>query len=131
MPAASAAASFCLIASSDRPNRERSIRSEIEHRDDQHRERDADVDAVVGELHVGGRRLALHRQRHLLVAEPLEDVEQRERIGEHREREVVPAQPERRIADQHAGERRRPSMPIGMPIHGVTSETCTRSSVTV
>ena len=121
MPAASAASSFCLIASSDRPKRERSIVQRDEHRDDQQHERDHDVDAVVRELHVRGRRLALHRQRHLLVAEPLEDVEQRERVGEHREREVVAAQPERRIADEQRRRRRRPACPSGMPNQGVTS----------
>ena len=83
-----------------------------QHRAEQHAERDEGVGAVVGELHVGDRVLAHHRQRHFLVAQPLEDVEQRERIGEHGEREIVAAQAEGRQADgkardpaEHGGDR--------------------------
>ena len=74
-----------------------------QQRNHQQRQRQHDIDAPVGELHVQGRRLALHRQRQLLIAEPLEHVEDRQRIGEHRQREIMAAQAEGRIADQRPG----------------------------
>ena len=55
-------------------------------------------------MHVEKRRLALHRQRQFLVAEPLEHVERRQRVGEHRQREIVAAQAEGRIADDRPGD---------------------------
>ena len=64
--------------------------------------RDHHVVALIGELHKGDRILALHRQRDFLITEPLEHVEHGERVGEHRQREVMPAQAECRDADQHA-----------------------------
>ncbi len=71
----------------------------------QHQEADGDRDigAVVAELHVASGCRALHRQRHLLVAEPFEDVEQRQRVGEHRQRKIMAAQAKGRPADDRAG----------------------------
>ena len=74
-----------------------------EHDSEQHGERDQGVEPRIGKLHIGERRVALDRQRQLLVAEPLEHVEHRQRVGQHRQREVVAAQAERRKTDQEAG----------------------------
>ena len=62
------------------------------------------VDALVAELGVEGRRLAHHRQRHLLVAQPLEHEQHGERIGQHRQGEVVAPQPEGGDADDDAAQ---------------------------
>ncbi len=92
----------------DREQREAEARALDVQRDDHadHHQHHGDqhVGALIVELHVGGGVLALHRQRDFLIAEPFEHVEHRERVGEHREREVVPAQAEGRNADQHAGD---------------------------
>ena len=52
MPAASAAGSFCLIASSDMPKRERSTCSETSMHATSSASASDDVDALVGELRV-------------------------------------------------------------------------------
>src|SRR6478736_2872780 len=59
---------------------------------------------MVFELHVGERAGALHRQSEFLISQPLEHVQQRERISEHREREVVTAQAKSRHAYKEASE---------------------------
>jgi len=61
------------------------------HREKREAECEKHVDAPIGELHVGSRRIADHRHGDFLIPEPFEHIEQRERIGEHREREVVAA----------------------------------------
>ncbi len=75
-----------------------------DHAHDRQRERDHRVNAAIVELGVKRRIDAHHRQRDLLIAQPLEHVEHGERIGEHRECEVVAAQAKRRQADDDAGE---------------------------
>src|SRR5712671_2393997 len=104
MPAASAAGSFCLIASSDMPKREFSTRREISMAAISRISASPTIGSGICELHVKDRRITLHRQGHLLVPQPLKDVERRQRISEHGEREVMPAQPERRIADERRGD---------------------------
>ena len=73
-----------------------------DHAGDHDDHRDHHVGALIGELHVRDRILALHRQRNFLIAQPFEHVEHGERIGEHRQCEVMAAQAERRDADEHA-----------------------------
>ena len=62
MPAASAAGSFCLMASSDMPKRERSTCSDTIMQTTVEDQRQRHVDALVVELDVERRRFAHHRQ---------------------------------------------------------------------
>ena len=48
--------------------------------------------------------LPVHRQRHFLESEVLQEIEDGQRVGQHRQREVMAAQPECRQADQHRGD---------------------------
>ena len=104
MPAASAAG----FVFADRHQRHAEARAFDQagqhHRADHQGQREPDVDAMILELHVGEGMLALHRQRQFLVTQPLEHVEQRKRIGQHGEREIMAAQAERRHADDQARE---------------------------
>ena len=89
-----------LLDREQRPAEARALDVERhDHRGDEQDHRQHHVAARIGELGVGERILALHRQRHFLVAHPLEDVEHRERVREHRQREVVAAEAEGRDAD--------------------------------
>ena len=73
-----------------------------QQRRDQEPERQHYVEPLILELHIEQRRLTLHRQRQFLVAKPLEHVEGGQWIGEHRQREIMPAQSESRVADDRA-----------------------------
>ncbi len=75
-----------------------------DHADDHHDECDRHVHTLIGELGVECGRFPHHRQRHLLIAQPLEHVEHGQGVGQHRQREVVAAQPKGRHADDDAGE---------------------------
>ena len=104
MPAASAA-DFVLLDGEQRHAEARSFDAERhQHASDREREREYHVDALIGELRVHRGLLAHHRQRHFLVAEPLEHVEHGERVREHGKREVVAAQPKSAEPDHDAGE---------------------------
>ncbi len=100
------------------PKRERSTCSDTIMQTTMRASADRHVGAAVVELQVARRMLAHHRQRDLLIAQPLEDVEHGQRIGEHRQREVMAAQPERGQPDEDAGDH-ADTTPSGMPIHGV------------
>ena len=71
-----------------------------EHEEDQ---RQRHIGTRIAELRVEEGGLPLHRNRHLLVADPFENVEHGKRIGEHCQREVVSAQAEGRHSDHDAG----------------------------
>ena len=105
MPAASAASSFCRIASSARPKREFSTSMQTIRPATSRPHGDHGVEARIGELQIRRRVLPVHRQRDFLEAEILQQVEDRQRIGEHRQREIVPAQAEGRRADDDRGDR--------------------------
>ena len=84
-----------------------------EHAGDQQADGDQRVVVRVGELQERRRVFPMHRQRHFLEAEVLQEVQDRQRIGEHRQREVMAAQAERRQADQDRGAPRRRPCPAG------------------
>ena len=105
MPAASAACSFWRMAASARPSGRTLDHARQQHRGSEQAERQQHIHMVVGKLHERGAGLPLHRQRDFLVAEPFEDREQRQRVGQHRQREVMATQAERRQADQQSRDR--------------------------
>lgn len=62
------------------------------------------MDSVVGKLHVGDRRFALHRQGDFLVSQPFEHIQQCQGISQHRQRKIMAAQTKGRNADQQSGD---------------------------
>ena len=109
MPAASAASSFCRMASKRQAEARVLHQHADDHAADQQADRDQRVDARIGELQERRRVFPVHRHRDFLKAEILQEVEDRQRVGEHRQREVMPAQAEGRavpISDRGAARQR-------------------------
>ena len=87
----------------DRQHRQAEARTLDPVRDEQQRGHQDHPDegrpAVVGELNVFPRLVAVDREAQFLPAHPVEDEDEQRRVGQHRQREIVAAQAERDRAD--------------------------------
>ena len=89
-----------------------------EYTDRQQADGDDRIITGIRELQIRGRRLAMHRQRDFLEAEILHEVEYRQRIREHRQREVMAAKAEVGVPMMTAAIAPA-TTPSGMPSQGV------------
>ena len=77
-----------------------------DQRSDQHQPQcNQRVETRIGELQERHRVLPLQRQGNLLQPGVLQDVEEQDRVGQHRQREIMPAQAQGWQADQECGDR--------------------------
>ena len=92
----------------DREHRQAEPRTLHQQRDQKHRrhERHTDqcVDPGIGKLHELERLIAMHRKRQFLPTHPVENEDEQQGVGQHRQRKIMAAQTESDRSDHQAGE---------------------------